>query len=349
MKKPVILVVMDGFGITSKGKGNAIELANTPNIDLLMKEYPTSSLKAHGLNVGLPEGQMGNSEVGHLNLGAGRIVYQSLTRINKSIVDGDFFTNKAYLKAMDNVKVNNSKLHIFGLLSDGGVHSHIEHIKAMLDMALKNNVKDVYVHAFLDGRDVPPKSALGYISQLEEKMNDINLGSIASVHGRYYAMDRDKNWDRIQLSYDVLIKGKGKAYDTALKGVNKSYKDEVVDEFVIPFLVQKEGIITDNDSIIFANFRPDRAIQIATAMTNPTLTELDYDIYPKNLTFVSTMLYSKNVIGELAYNLQSLPNMFGDVVSDAGLHQLRIAETEKYAHVTFFFDGGLDKEIKNST
>lgn len=349
MKKPVILVIMDGFGISERSEGNAVTLANKPNIDLLMKEYPTGFLSAHGLNVGLPEGQMGNSEVGHLNLGAGRIVYQSLTRINKSIVEGDFFENEAYLKAVKNAKDNDKKLHIFGLLSDGGVHSHINHIKALLDLAKANGLKDVYVHAFLDGRDVPPKSAVQYIEDLENKMNEISLGKIGSVHGRYYAMDRDKNWDRVQKSYDILTAGKGLKSSSASKGINDSYDKDVVDEFVVPFIIEENSVIEDNDSVIFMNFRPDRAIEISTALTNPSMTEIDSTNGPKDLLFVSTMLYSDNVKGELAYNLQVLDNMFGDVVSKAGLKQLRIAETEKYAHVTFFFDGGMDKEIIGST
>jgi len=349
MKKPVMLVVMDGFGLNNQTEGNAVAMANTPNIDLLMKEYPNNYLKAHGENVGLPKGQMGNSEVGHLNLGAGRIVYQSLTRINKAIEEKTIYSNKAYLKAMKNVKENNSKLHIFGLLSDGGVHSHIEHIKAMLDMAKENNLEKVFVHAFLDGRDVPPKSALNYISDLEDKMNQIELGKIASVHGRYYVMDRDKNWDRTQVAYDVLVGTKGKKAETAYEGVEESYKDNVVDEFVLPFNVVEEGIIENKDSVIFMNFRPDRAIQIATALSNPTESGIDYTNGPTDILFVSTMSYASSVKGELAFDLQKLDNLLGDVVSNKGLNQLRIAETEKYAHVTFFFDGGVDKEIKNST
>ena len=348
MKKPVMLLIMDGFGISDNELGNAVKMADKPNLDLLMKEYPMNYLSAHGLHVGLPEGQMGNSEVGHLNLGAGRIVYQSLTRINNAIKDGSFQTNKAYLNAINNVLENDSKLHIFGLLSDGGVHSHIKHIKALIDMAKAHGVKETYVHAFLDGRDVPPKSAVTYIKDLENYMNDIEYGKIASVHGRYYAMDRDKNWDRVQPSYDIICNAKGKKANTATEGVLASYKEDIVDEFVYPFNVVKEGVVTNKDSIIFANFRPDRAIEIGTAMSNPTKSGLDYSNGPTDITFVCTMSYSPLVIGEIAFGLVKLKNMFGDVVSDAGLNQLRIAETEKYAHVTFFFDGGVDKEIKNS-
>lgn len=348
MKKPVILIVMDGYGITEERKGNAVYMAKKPNLDILMKEYPLNYLSASGEEVGLPEGQMGNSEVGHLNLGAGRIVYQSLTRINAAIKDGSFYKNPSYLNAINNVKENDSKLHIFGLLSDGGVHSHIKHIKAMLELAKMQGVKETYVHAFLDGRDVPPTSAVSYIEELEAYMKEISYGKIASVHGRYYAMDRDKNWDRVQLAYDILVEAKGPHAASAAEGVTASYAAGVEDEFVIPFNVVKEGIVADNDSVIFANFRPDRAIEIATAISNPTLSGLDYSKGPSKVFFVSTMSYSENVKGEIAFALQKLDNMYGDVISKAGLHQLRIAETEKYAHVTFFFDGGMDKEILNS-
>ncbi len=348
MKKPVILIVMDGFGLRADEEGNAIKMAKTPNIDLLMKEFPTSHLDASGLAVGLPEGQMGNSEVGHLNLGAGRIVYQSLTRINKAINEGTFFENSAYLNAIRSVNEKESKLHIMGLLSDGGVHSHINHLKAFFKLAKDNNVKETYFHAYLDGRDVPPDSAVKYIKELEEYMAEINYGKIASIGGRYYGMDRDKNWDRVQIHYDILTQAKGEKANSAIEGVLASYEEKVFDEFVIPFSVLPEGIIEDKDSVIFANFRPDRAIEIGTALSNPTVSGLDYSGGPKDITFVSTMSYNASVIGEIAFGLQKLDNMYGDVVSNAGLNQLRIAETEKYAHVTFFFDGGIDKEIKNS-
>jgi 2,3-bisphosphoglycerate-independent phosphoglycerate mutase len=348
MKKPVMLIVMDGFGLSNDEAGNAVKMANTPNLDLMMQEYPTGHLKASGLSVGLPDGQMGNSEVGHLNIGAGRIVYQSLTRINKAVEDGTFFENEAYLEAIKNVNENNSKLHVFGLLSDGGVHSHINHIKALVKLAKDQNVKELYVHAFLDGRDVPPNSAVNYIADLENYMSEINYGKVGSVHGRYYAMDRDKNWDRIQISYDILTAAKGKQNPSALDGVKESYNENVYDEFVLPFNVVPEGIVEDKDSVIFANFRPDRAIQIGTAISNPTESGVDYTNGPTEVFFVSTMSYNKSVKGVLAFDLQKLDNMYGDVISNAGLNQLRIAETEKYAHVTFFFDGGIDKEIKNS-
>ncbi|MCF7926296.1 MAG: 2,3-bisphosphoglycerate-independent phosphoglycerate mutase [Candidatus Izimaplasma sp.] len=349
MKKPVALIILDGFGLESPGKGNAVSLADTPNYDTYMKKYPNSSLKASGTAVGLPEGQMGNSEVGHLNLGAGRIVYQSLTRINKSIEDGDFFENEAYLKATKNVKEKDSKLHIMGLLSDGGVHSHIEHFKALLKLAKKDNVEETYVHAFLDGRDTPPNSGVKYVKELEAFMADINYGKIASVGGRYYGMDRDKNWERTQKHYDILTQAKGPSASSAVAGIEASYDDEVFDEFVIPFNVIEDGVVENNDSVIFANFRPDRAIQMATALSNPEAAEIDASNGPTDLMFICTMSYSKTVKGDIAFGLTRYENMYGDVISKNGLKQLRIAETEKYAHVTFFFDGGEDKEIDGST
>jgi len=348
MKKPVTLIIMDGYGLRDDKVGNAVKMAKTPNLDLLMKEYPNKTLRASGMAVGLPEGQMGNSEVGHLNLGAGRIVWQSLSRINKAIKDGTFFQNEVYVNAIEKVKQSGGKLHIFGLLSDGGVHSHIKHIKALVTLAKGEDVEETYVHAFLDGRDVPPRSALTYLDDLEMFMKDIEYGKVGSVHGRYYAMDRDKNWDRIQLAYDVLTKAKGPKFESATAGVEHSYENGIDDEFVIPFTIEENGIVEDKDAVIFANFRPDRAIQIGTAISNPTESGVDYEGGPTEVTFVSTMSYAPSVKGEIAFELQQLDNMLGDVVSAAGKKQLRIAETEKYAHVTFFFDGGMDKEIKGS-
>ena len=349
MKRPVALIVMDGIGLEEEGKGNAVTLANTPNLDRLMKKYPTTALRASGEAVGLPEGQMGNSEVGHMNIGAGRTVYQSLTRINKAIKDGSFFENEAYKNAMTHVKDNGSKLHIMGLLSDGGVHSHIKHYKAMLDLAKDEGVKEVYVHAFLDGRDVPPESAVTYLEDLEKHMEEIGLGTIASVHGRYYAMDRDKRWERIKKAYDVLTEAEGDQAESAVEGVKASYEKGVQDEFVIPFSIDPDGVIKDNDAIVFMNFRPDRAIQIGTTLTNPKKSGLEDAKTFHNLHFVSTMHYSENIKGEIAFGAQKLDDMYGDVISREGLKQLRIAETEKYAHVTFFFDGGKDREIEGST
>ena len=348
MKKPVVLIIMDGFGLSDEKKGNAISMAKTPNLDLLMQEYPTSYLNASGLAVGLPDGQMGNSEVGHLNLGAGRIVYQSLTRINKAISDGSFFENEAYLKACTNAKENNSKLHIMGLLSDGGVHSHIEHIKAFFKLAKEQGVKEAYFHAFLDGRDTPPNSGLEYVKDLEAYMAEISYGKIASIGGRFHGMDRDNIWERVQTHYDVITGKTKNTKKSAVEGLQASYDEKVFDEFVIPFNVEPNGIVEDKDSVIFANFRPDRAIQISTALSNPEATGIDASNGPHDIFFVSTMDYSVKVKGEIAFGLQVLENLYGDVISKAGKTQLRIAETQKYAHVTFFFDGGKDKEIPGS-
>ncbi len=350
MKKPVVLIIMDGIGIGKKYSGNAYEMAKKPNLDKLFKKYPNILIDASGEAVGLPEGQMGNSEVGHMNIGAGRIVYQSLTRINKAVREGQFATNPAYIHAFKNTMKNNSKLHLFGLLSDGGVHSHIKHFKAMLKTAKDAGVEKTYVHAFLDGRDVDPTTGASFIRDLETFMAEIEYGKVASVSGRYYAMDRDKNWDRIQKAYDSMTFAKAPHKPDAAKGVEDSYASGVTDEFVVPFIVDKEGIIESNDSIIFMNFRPDRAIQISTAYSNPKFVEdkMNVENGPENITYVSTMKYADSVKGELAFGLNNLNNMFGDYISDKGLNQLRIAETEKYAHVTFFFDGGVDKDIKNA-
>ncbi len=348
MKKPVALIIMDGWGLADPGEGNAVHLADTPNVDRLTAQYPSTTLQASGMAVGLPDGQMGNSEVGHMNLGAGRVVYQSLTTIHKAIDDGSFYENPEYQAALDHVNQNESKLHIMGLLSDGGVHSHINHFKAMLDMARRKGVKRTYVHAFLDGRDVPPASATKYVRELEDYIQQIGHGTIASVHGRYYAMDRDKNWDRIRKAYDVLTEADGRRARTAVEGIEASYEEGVNDEFVVPFSVDAEGTVDEDDAVVFMNFRPDRAIQMSTALTNPDESGLENPKCFENLHFVCTMHYSEKVRGSIAFSLETLDGLFGDVVSAAGLNQLRIAETEKYAHVTFFFDGGKDREIKNS-
>ncbi|MGM9971917.1 MAG: 2,3-bisphosphoglycerate-independent phosphoglycerate mutase [Anaeroplasmataceae bacterium] len=353
-KRPVMLIIMDGYGLADASASNAVSVANKPNLDRLFKEYPNTIIDASGEAVGLPEGQMGNSEVGHMNLGAGRIVYQSLTRINVAIKDGTFYNNEAILGAIKNAKENNKKFHILGLCSVGGVHSHIDHIKAIAKMAALNGIDKVYYHAILDGRDVAPNSACEYVNKvLEEKSI-----SIATVSGRYYAMDRDKNWNRIQLAYDAMTQGLGEEFDSAIKGIETSYKRGKLDEFVVPFVVDKEGTIEDGDSVVFANYRPDRAIQIGTALSNPLKTknmlknptdvQLDTSNGPKKVFFVSMMNYADSVKGEVAFKPVSLDNLYGDVVSDAGMTQLRIAETEKYAHVTFFFDGGVDKSIEGS-
>lgn len=351
-KKFAGLIILDGYGLAPDSPSNSVSLAKKPFLDKLFSEYPTNVLQASGEYVGLPDGQMGNSEVGHLNLGAGRIVYQSLTRINVAIKDGSFYKNKAFLDAIKYAKKNKSKLHIFGLVSEGGVHSYTTHIMALHDLALSHGVTP-YLHAFMDGRDTPQTSGLGYLKGL------IDHGMrVATVSGRYYAMDRDNNWDRIQKAFDNMVLGTGAHESDALVGIQKSYDKGVTDEFIIPFVVDKNGLIQDKDAIIFANFRPDRAIRIATAFSNPSATSL-YQTpgksnfnpisVPKDIFFVSMMHYNESVKGPLAYELQTLDNLYGEVVAHAGLTQLRIAETEKYAHVTFFFDGGSEKALKGAT
>ena len=343
MKKQVALIILDGFAFGEEYEGNAIHLAKKPNFDRLWNNFPHNILHASGEAVGLPDGQMGNSEVGHLNLGAGRTVYQSLTRINVAIKNGSFYTNEAFLKAVKNVKDNNKKLHIFALTSDGGVHSHVNHVNALFEMAKREGLDKVYYHAFLDGRDVNPKSALKYLDIISQNENCV----VSTVGGRYYGMDRDKNYDRIKVAYDCMTDLQGEVFETYRDGINASYEKDVLDEFVKPFIVSKEGQIESGDSIIFANFRPDRAIQIATSFSNPEAVPFDAKV--KDITFVSMMKYADSVLGELAFGLQDLKNTYGEFISNSGLKQLRIAETEKYAHVTFFFDGGKDVEIEGST
>ena len=350
-KKFAGLIIMDGYGLGEPSESNAVYLAKKPFLDKLFSEYPTNTLEASGEAVGLPEGQMGNSEVGHLNLGAGRVVYQSLTRINVAIKDGSFFKNKAFLDAIAHVKKNNSKLHIMGLVSDGGVHSYPTHIKALHDLAVQNGITP-YMHAFMDGRDTPPTAGIDYLKDL------IDHGmKIATVSGRYYAMDRDNNWDRLQQAYDNMVLGTGETFSDPLKGIQASYDQDVTDEFIKPFLVDKAGLIEDHDAVLFANFRPDRAIRMSVALSNPEGTKqfvtegkptfkLDHPL--KDIFLVSMMHYHEAVKGPLAYDLQKLDNIYGEVIANAGLKQLRIAETEKYAHVTFFFDGGSEKQFKGA-
>ena len=347
MKKPVALIIMDGFGYTENKEGSAIALAKTPNIDKFKEEYPNTLIHASGLDVGLPDGQMGNSEVGHTNIGAGRIVYQDLTRITKAIEDGDFFKNEVLSQAMENGKKH--ALHIMGLLSDGGVHSHIDHLKALIKMAKEEGVEKVYVHAFTDGRDTDPQSAINYVKDVESYMSEIGCGEFATVSGRYYAMDRDKRWERVELCYNALALGKGEKALSAVEAVQNSYDKGNNDEFILPTVITKDNQpvakISEDDSVIFFNFRPDRAIQISTAITNPEATTLKTYQKLNDITFVSMMLYSESVKGLVNFGLQELDNMYGDVIAERGLKQLRIAETEKYAHVTYFFDGGVDKEL----
>ncbi len=344
----VMLAIMDGFGISETIKGNAIKAAKTPNLDYLFKTYPNTLLGASGEDVGLPDGQMGNSEVGHMNIGAGRTVYQSLTRVNIAVRNRELDKMPAINTAIEHAIKNNSKLHIMGLASDGGVHSHIDHILYLLDQAVKRGIREVVVHAFLDGRDVPPQSALVYLHQIQNKINAVGHAKLGVVSGRYYVMDRDKNYNRVQPAYDALVYNQGpvKGID---EGINTSYEQGITDEFVKPFIVSSDSAINDGDSVVFANFRPDRAIEISLGLTNPEATTLERVKHFNDLTYVSMMLYSEKVKGLVNFPNQDLVDLYGEVVSRAGLTQLRIAETEKYAHVTYFFDGGVERDIPNTT
>ncbi|TFD95859.1 2,3-bisphosphoglycerate-independent phosphoglycerate mutase [Jeotgalibacillus sp. R-1-5s-1] len=347
-KAPVALIILDGFALRDETKGNAVAQANKPNFDRYWETYPHNTLTASGEAVGLPGGQMGNSEVGHLNIGAGRTVYQNLTRINISIREKEFFSIPEFLRAVDNAKRHNKSLHIMGLLSDGGVHSHYNHLFALLELAKQEGLTNVFVHGFLDGRDVGPSTALQYIADTEAKMKEIGVGEFASISGRYYAMDRDNRWERVEKSYRVMVDGVGPSYSSAEEGVQASYDEKVYDEFVIPFVIEKDGApvgrIQDHDSVVFFNFRPDRAIQISSALTNPDFKGFDLgENKPDKLQFVSFTHYSDKVQADVAFKSEDLKNTIGEVLSSNGLTQLRIAETEKYPHVTFFMSGGREK------
>ena len=343
---------MDGYGLAPAGPGNAIELDGSKNVKALAEKYPSATLGASGLSVGLPDGQMGNSEVGHLNMGAGRIVYQDLTRITKSIGDGDFFENPALIKAMDNAKLNGKKLHLYGLLSDGGVHSHITHLYALLEMAKRRGLKDVFVHCFTDGRDVSPTSGAGFVRALQAEIDRIGCGKIASVCGRYYAMDRDNNWDRVEKAYDMLTLGEGIKCENAADALEASYKDGVTDEFVKPTKVYENGrpvgLLEKGDSVIFFNFRPDRAREITRAVSQrefvvPKGTAFERKTGFLETTYVCFTVYDAQFTGiEIAFPEKHIKNTLGEYISSLGMKQLRIAETEKYAHVTFFFNGGVE-------
>lgn len=349
-KKPVMLAILDGFGLSDQVDGNAVRIAKKPNYDKLLGAYPFTAIGGSGLSVGLPEGQMGNSEVGHLNIGAGRIIYQALTRITKAIEDGELSENEALLKAIDNAKVNNSSIHLLGLLSDGGVHSHIDHLKGLIDFAAKKGIKKVYVHAFLDGRDTPPDSAPSYIDDLENYMKEIGVGSIATVSGRYYAMDRDKRWERTQLAYEAMVLGKGESSLSAKEAIERSYHDNKTDEFVLPTVILKgdkpTAVIRDKDSVIFFNFRPDRARQMTRAINDKV--SQGFKRENLDLTFVTLTEYDKTIENvHIAFGPESYNNTLGEYLSSLGKKQLRIAETEKYAHVTFFFNGGIEEPYIN--
>ncbi|QJC50394.1 2,3-bisphosphoglycerate-independent phosphoglycerate mutase [Paenibacillus albicereus] len=353
--KPVALIIMDGFGLRSDIVGNAVAQANKPNYDRFLAEYPNTTLTACGEAVGLPEGQMGNSEVGHLNIGAGRIVYQDLTRITKSIRDGEFYDNDTLIGAVRHAKLNSKKLHLYGLVSDGGVHSHIAHLFALLELAKKEGLEQVYIHAFLDGRDVAPDSAVGYLTQLQAKIEELGIGRIATVQGRYYAMDRDKRWERVEKSYRAMVYGDGPRYVDPIQAVRESYEKSVFDEFVMPTVITggdglPVALVESEDAVVFFNFRPDRAIQLSQVFTNEDFRGFDRgDNAPSNLYFVCLTLFSETVGGFVAYKPKNLDNTFGEVLVQNGKTQLRIAETEKYPHVTFFFSGGRDQELPGET
>ena len=345
-KKPTVLMILDGFGLNDKKDANAVYEAKTPVIDNLMTTYPFVKGNASGLSVGLPEGQMGNSEVGHMNMGAGRIVYQDLTRITKEIQDGTFFENPALLKAIENVKANNSALHLYGLLSDGGVHSHNTHLYGLLELAKRHGLEQVYVHCFLDGRDTPPASGADYIKELYEKMQELGVGQIASVMGRYYAMDRDNRWDRVEKAYRAIAFGEGIQAECPYDAVKASYEKEVYDEFVVPTVIMRDGkptaTVNDGDSIIFFNFRPDRAREITRAFCADEFDGFDRG-ERKKVTYICFTEYDVTIPNkEVAFNKVEIKNTFGEFLASKGLKQARIAETEKYAHVTFFFNGGVE-------
>ncbi len=347
-KKLTMLMILDGYGYNAAKDGNAIYSAKTPVMDKLLEECPNTLINASGMDVGLPEGQMGNSEVGHTNIGAGRIVYQELTRITKSIADGDFFTNEALVKAIENCKKNDSALHLFGLLSDGGVHSHITHLFAAIELAKKNNLEKVYVHGFMDGRDVSPTSGIEFVKALSEKMAELGVGKIGVLSGRYYAMDRDNRWERVEKAYAALVYGEGEKNPDAVDAMQKSYDNGITDEFIVPTVVSEGATIAANDSVICFNFRPDRAREITR-----TFVDGDFDGFERKngffpVHYVCMTQYDANMPNvDVAFKPESLTNTFGEYVASNGLNQLRIAETEKYAHVTFFFNGGVEAPYKN--
>ncbi|WP_347862431.1 2,3-bisphosphoglycerate-independent phosphoglycerate mutase [Salimicrobium sp. PL1-032A] len=346
------LIILDGFALRDEEYGNAVKAANTPNFDRYWSQFPHSQLTACGEAVGLPEGQMGNSEVGHLNIGAGRVVYQSLTRINLAIRNGEFFENETLLGAVRHAKDNDKALHVFGLLSDGGIHSHSNHVLAIMELAKKEGLEDVFLHAFLDGRDVGPQSAKTYVEQAQSKLEEIGVGKIATVSGRYYAMDRDKRWDRVKKAYDAIAHGEGHTATDALEAIERSYEEDVHDEFVEPVVLTDENgnpvaKVESEDAIVYANFRPDRAIQLSQTFANDDFAEFDRGEAPKNVYFVSMTVYSDTVnTDKIIFPPNELKNTIGEVLEKNALTQLRIAETEKFPHVTFFMSGGREDEFK---
>ena len=343
-KKPYVLCIMDGFGKNPSQHGNAIAMAKKPNLDKLMAECPYTYIGASGMDVGLPDGQMGNSEVGHTNMGAGRIVYQELTRITKSIEEGEYLTNPALVHAMENAKKPGAALHLMGLLSDGGVHSHNRHLYGLIEMAKKNGVEKVFIHCFMDGRDVPPTSGAEYIDELQQELDKIGVGKIATVSGRYYAMDRDNRWERVVKAYDAMVNGEGVKAPDPVAMMRENYKNGVTDEFTVPAVVTENATIRSGDSVIFFNFRPDRAREITRAFVDPDFNGFTRQYFP--VTFVCTTEYDATMPNvEVAYPRLSVRNGLGEYLSSMGLTQLRIAETEKYAHVTFFFNGGVETQF----
>ena len=344
--KKAVFIIMDGFGIAAPTAGNAIAQAKTPNLDRLFSEYPCTQLQASGLDVGLPEGQMGNSEVGHTNIGAGRVVFQILPKITQEIQNGKFFQNPVYIKAMDDALNGGKALHIIGLLSTGGVHSHLNHIFGILDMAKARGLEKVYVHCFLDGRDVPPRSGAGFMAQLQQKCSELGNAKIATVQGRFWGMDRDKRWDRVEAGYNAIVCGEGVQDPDAVHAIEASYAEDVTDEFVKPVVVCPEGVINQGDSVIFMNFRPDRAREMTWALNLP-----DFDGFPRKklvypLSYVCTAQYDEALTLPIAYPPEVIEDTLGDLISAKGLKQFRVAETEKYAHVTFFFNGGVEKQCE---
>ena len=350
MKKPTVLLILDGYGERKEKEGNAIALAKTPVMDRLKKEFPYVEGQASGLFVGLPDGQMGNSEVGHMNMGAGRIVYQELTRITQSIQDGDFFENKALKAAVEHCKKEDSALHFMGLVSSGGVHSHIEHIYGLLELAKRAGLKKVYLHAFLDGRDTPPDSGKSFLLAVEKKMQELHVGEIATISGRYYAMDRDKNYDRVEKAYRAMVDGTGEKASSVEEAIDASYAKKVYDEFVLPTVIEKDGAVhtvSDGDAMIFFNFRPDRAREICHAFCDDDFSFFERGAR-KNIFFVCFTDYDPTIPNKhVAFEKEEIHNTLGEVVSNLGKNQLRIAETEKYAHVTFFFNGGKEEPYEN--
>lgn len=342
--KPIVLTIIDGFGLREEVHGNAMKQAKKVNFDQLWNQYPHSTLEASGQAVGLPEGQMGNSEVGHLNIGSGRVVYQPLELINKSIKERTFFDNSELLNVMNHVKENHSKLHIFGLLSDGGIHSHINHIFALLEMAKEQGIKEVYVHAFLDGRDTLPDVALNFLEQLEQKMQELGVGTLADVSGRYYSMDRERMWDLTKKYYDLLVYQDGPKTDDYKAFIKESYQEKIFDEFIVPTIVNENGKLEENDGLILANFRPDRATQTFTAITNPEFKEFQTEKF-NNIKLVTMMPVERTIVGTSAFKNLDLSNTLGIYLSNQGKKVLRIAEASKYPHVTYFFDGGLELDL----